>query len=92
MRVADGEARRKLNDDRRRLFVASPLIAFICECGDPGCFTTVSLSGDEFDLLRQTPPYLLLADSHHAAVAPPQANDAILSPESPPQPPNPPPA
>jgi hypothetical protein len=67
--MASDDRRRTLNDNRRLLFAASPLIAFVCECADPDCYATVPLAADRFDLLRQAPPHLLLAPGHAADVA-----------------------
>ena len=44
--------RRRLNDDRRRRFAASDLLALLCECGDPDCHHTVVLSPSDYDERR----------------------------------------
>jgi hypothetical protein len=47
------DTRRHVNDHRRRLFGrATGPIAFVCECDDDGCTTTVRLSQQEFDRAR----------------------------------------
>ena len=58
----DQALRKSSNDGRRHFFGSTKrLIAFVCECGSPACFETVSLSASEFDELR---PGLLLAHGH----------------------------
>jgi hypothetical protein len=47
--------RREMNDGRRRIFeVAGRPIAFVCECGDPGCARSVVLTDTEYDERRST--------------------------------------
>jgi hypothetical protein len=54
--VVESEARRALNDDRRRAFGGSSrAIAFICECGDADCRTSVVLTHEQFDEARPGP-------------------------------------
>lgn len=71
------DRRRQLNDNRRQLFAASGAIAFVCECANRDCYTTVALSADEFDLARRMPPHLLLAAGHPAEATPPATIEAI---------------
>jgi hypothetical protein len=56
--------RRQINDDRRRVFGAADLIAFVCECGDDGCARTVPLSAGAYEQARATPPGLILDATH----------------------------
>jgi hypothetical protein len=65
--VADPEGgeRRRFNDDRRRQFSTSGRpIAFVCECADGGCRTTVPLTPEEYDVRRPGP----IVDASHAVV------------------------
>ena len=56
--------RRRLNDDRLRLFGrANRTIAFVCECADPGCSKTVLLGEQEYDARRRVQG-LILHESH----------------------------
>jgi hypothetical protein len=50
--------RRQINDDRRRKFDDRALIAFVCECADEACTTTVPLSARDYDGLRAAGPIL----------------------------------
>lgn len=52
------EPRRKTNEGRPRIFGdADPnrLIAFVCECGEPDCRRTVTLSATNYDQRRADP-------------------------------------
>ncbi len=63
----DSDERRRINDDRQRLFGRGDrarLIAFVCECGDPDCHRTVLLSVSEYDARRPAP---ILAGGHAPA-------------------------
>jgi hypothetical protein len=81
------EERRRFNDDRRRQFErgARP-IAFVCECGDPDCHTSVPLRPDEYDRKRPgaivDPAHALPAAAAAATLLPLRAAvSASLSPE-----------
>lgn len=56
-----------MNDDRRRKFdEEGRAIAFVCECADGDCRTTVPLTAAEFDVRRPGP---IVDASHTVAVA-----------------------
>ena len=60
--VVESQSRRALNDDRRRAFGGSSrAIAFICECGDADCRTSVVLTHEQYDEAR---PGLIVAPRH----------------------------
>lgn len=71
----DHDSRRQLNDNRRSLFAASSLIAFVCECGELDCYTTVALDAGEFDQIRAARPGVLLAPGHLATMTTPAPAD-----------------
>lgn len=37
---------------------------FVCECGDPGCTGTVSLSTLEYETVRESPNHFVVASNH----------------------------
>jgi hypothetical protein len=56
------KARKAFNDDRRRVFSASARpIAFVCECADPECRSSVVLTRAEYDEAREGP---IVASGH----------------------------
>jgi hypothetical protein len=56
--------RRALNEHRRKLFaVDGNAVAYVCECADPACFTTVPLNEEQLRAIR---PGLILAWGHGA--------------------------
>jgi hypothetical protein len=61
-----------VNDGRRRIFeLEGRLIAFVCECGQPGCTRTIVLTDAEYDARRSRDGVLLA----HAPAAQPRASD-----------------
>jgi hypothetical protein len=60
------EHRRQINDDRRRQFDDRALIAFVCECADDACTTTVPLSAVDYDARRAASPGLILGAGHYS--------------------------
>ena len=51
MAERETDRRRRLNQDRQRLFGTQEqrTIAFLCECGDEECCETVLLTSSDFD-------------------------------------------
>jgi hypothetical protein len=59
--------RRRFNDDRFRVFGGhGRVIAFVCECADPGCSKTVLLTEEDYDKRRREG--LILHPSHEPTV------------------------
>jgi hypothetical protein len=57
-----------LNEHRRHLFaVDGKAVAYLCECPDPACLTTVALSEEQLDAIR---PGLILASGHGIVARP----------------------
>lgn len=65
MPLVENDERMSANAYRARVFgtEAGRLIAFVCECEDPGCRRTVALTLDEY---RRARPGLLLHAEHRA--------------------------
>ena len=61
-------ARRNLNESRRRLFGGDRerTIAFVCECGDPGCRRSVLLTPEQYEERRGGS----IVHAEHAELAP----------------------
>lgn len=76
------DPRQKVNNNRRQLFAASEAIAFICECANRDCYTTVALTAARFDLARQAPPQLVLAPGHLAKAVLPSIEPVIPATEA----------
>lgn len=63
----DIDSRRKINDDRRRIFGHGDpgrVIAFVCECGAPTCNRTVQLTAAAYAAVR---PEQILHSTHRQA-------------------------
>jgi hypothetical protein len=45
-------------------FGSSPIIAFVCECGDAGCTLTVELTKAEYEAVRATANRFVLYPNH----------------------------
>jgi hypothetical protein len=58
--------RRRVNDDRRRIFGSEPQrrVAFVCECGDVRCRRAVLLTVTEFDQARASGRPVVVDQSH----------------------------
>jgi len=59
--------KRQINELMRESLQARPStapIGFFCECPSPGCFTTVWLTGEDYDARRGYPSWALLAPGH----------------------------
>jgi hypothetical protein len=55
-----------MNEHRRQLFaVKGRAVAYLCECGDPRCLTTVRLTDEQLTAIR---PGLILAAGHGITV------------------------
>jgi hypothetical protein len=65
--VDNAAHKRRINDLMRESLQARPgsaPIAFFCECSSPGCFSTVWLTGEDYDARRGSPGWVPLAPGH----------------------------
>ncbi len=66
--VTSSTARRVFNDDRLRLFGGgNRVVAFVCECSDPGCTKTILLPARDYEARRDEGP--LVHEAHAASPA-----------------------
>ena len=59
--------KRQINDAIRETVegrAPNAAIAFVCECGSPGCFTAVWLSVEDYDAARTDDAWTVLAPGH----------------------------
>ncbi len=65
--VDNAAHKRQINDLMRESLQARPgsaPIGFFCECSSPGCFSTVWLTGEDYDARRDSPNWAPLAAGH----------------------------
>ena len=62
-----GQDRREINDNRWRVFgggVPDKLVAFICECEDPGCHSSALLTVREYEQRRASDGAPIVCPGH----------------------------
>lgn len=75
---------REINEFRARIFgVPNRVVAFVCECAEPGCRRAVRLTRDEYDDLRANEQTILFPGHDAAEETPLTAERAWLAQRTP---------